>query len=485
MINLGGFFRTLPNKLILMKYPILLICSLILLIAGGCDSDPEPGIVLDPKGEAAARLGIDFECSRGEVQIYFKIVGHAKPSAEVMANGDNTGDWINTFFSRTDNGWTLGIGANENEGFYERRATVRLSAGDSYYTFEIRQDPKIQVSTSFDFSKPFAAEAKRYDAVFRSNGELSFQFVFDGPEWIKRTVTKEGDNVTLSMDFPENPGVGKAVIMKVYLNGKNVLSYTLRQAPAEFPEDLDIILRGAGELFVQLGDDIKNIRRIKKLSIYGDMNSLDFQTLRQLFFRNEKNTPPDLSLDLSGVNVVRGDRCPYPELVSQIPGEPIATIDNYLPDYAFKDAANLASIELPFSIEQIGTHCFEYCLNLKTITIPDNVRAIWIYPFMHCRSLHEIKMTEYSLLTTIYGCAFTTPGRLNSLYLPETLTNVDNDSFVSCRADSLIVNWQEPPLFPAIPHTRNCTLFVPQGTKELYEASPCWGKFENIVEQNF
>jgi hypothetical protein len=46
-----------------------------------------------------------------------------------------------------------------------------------------------------------------------------------------------------------------------------------------------------------------------------------------------------------------------------------------LGDYCFINCSNLRSIEIPRSVERLGTNCFKGCLELKTVRISKNLNT--------------------------------------------------------------------------------------------------------------
>ena len=113
----------------------------------------------------------------------------------------------------------------------------------------------------------------------------------------------------------------------------------------------------------------------------------------------------------------------------------------HIGNYAFNNCP-FSNIIIPNSVTSIGNYSFSYCQKLKNITIPNSVASIGMSAFYYCKSLESVT----SLITT-----------------PFTL---GSRTFV--LSDSTATKYE--------------TLYVPVGTKALYEATDGWNKFNNIVE---
>lgn len=101
--------------------------------------------------------------------------------------------------------------------------------------------------------------------------------------------------------------------------------------------------------------------------------------------------------------------------------------------------------------------------------------------FRLCNKLSEITISPNSILTTIGAQTFTTGCRLSSLYIPESVVNIDDIAFKSCSVDKLYVNWENPTMIDCVP--RGDTLIVPKGLKSIYEETPKWNQYKHILEE--
>ena len=76
---------------------------------------------------------------------------------------------------------------------------------------------------------------------------------------------------------------------------------------------------------------------------------------------------------------------------------------------------------------------------------------------------------------------------ITMVILPEQITNLEHSCFEGCEYLTEIYNFSHDPqgcmstTFEDY-HYENCTLYVPRGTKEIYEQVPVWGSFRHIEE---
>lgn len=137
--------------------------------------------------------------------------------------------------------------------------------------------------------------------------------------------------------------------------------------------------------------------------------------------------------------------CPtdYPVKNVTLPAGIIRIVDNAMEHCGF-----IESIVLPEGLEVIEMAAFEYCDALKSITIPSTLKEAGTYLFG----------TPY---TEDDFCA-----------LQEIHSNHKAPGNIKMDGDPL-----------ATINKNTCALYVPKGTKALYEAAPGWKDFKNIVEE--
>ncbi len=183
------------------------------------------------------------------------------------------------------------------------------------------------------------------------------------------------------------------------------------------------------------------------------------------------------------------------------------------------------SITIPSSVKKIEAGIFSQCEKLENIVIPETVDEInTAHMFFRCRELKDVQLTEHTkeLGTAVFwGCT-----SLTSIRLPEQVEKIGDQAFWECpgltsltfpasvnhfgemafgRSTSLkeirVLNPTPPRLVYASFgtfgdfDTKNCTLYVPKGSKPAYLAKipagyysiTSWGAYfrddrDNIVE---
>lgn len=206
---------------------------------------------------------------------------------------------------------------------------------------------------------------------------------------------------------------------------------------------------------------------------------------------------------------------------------------------SFYGCKNLTFIVLPNSIETIEEKAFIFCSGLKEILIPENVVNIGTGVFSSCHNIEQIKVAENNHVydsrqgcnaiihkaskTLVAGCkntiipdeviiigdeAFSAHFRLTQIFIPESvkeigkeafsftylksinlpkgLTSIGKNAFGSCNDLRMVESYIERPF--AVDkilgyNAKDCKLVVPKGTKELYEMTPGWDVFSEIVER--
>ena len=202
-------------------------------------------------------------------------------------------------------------------------------------------------------------------------------------------------------------------------------------------------------------------------------------------------------------------------------------------EFVFNNCQNLSSVKLPSEITAISKRAFGWCISLKNIELPAGITSIGDEAFINCRSLQNINLP--SGITTIGSGAFWNCSNLTNVILPSALTSIGYLAFVSCsnlanvtlssnitsigssafsdckslknltiskdvtsikdirfnndyedlELESVYVAWENPieagSFFDRI-NISNCTLYVPQGTKEAYANADVWKDFRNIIE---
>ena len=140
---------------------------------------------------------------------------------------------------------------------------------------------------------------------------------------------------------------------------------------------------------------------------------------------------------------------------------------NDLKDVSFWNNTTLTSFdELQYftSIPDIYGNTFSGCTSLTSVVLPQSITHIYYYAFRNCRKLQAIVLPKF--VTTIGTGCFQNCTCLRSVT-------------IHCPDPSGIALGDEA--FGGITLAA-CTLYVPQGTKALYEKAPVWKDFGQIIE---
>ena len=196
--------------------------------------------------------------------------------------------------------------------------------------------------------------------------------------------------------------------------------------------------------------------------------------------------------------------------------------------FAFNGCSSLTSIELPNSLTTIDEAAFRECSSLTSVTLTSNLTSIEIHAFIGCSQLKEVRynvlddlvtyiQTDHPEIVVDYdsNCDFKyyqNNKEITSLKIPAGITSIGKNVFqkyngiqsltfspaltsisdlqFSCdftNLKSVYVGWQDPiaaGTFFGDADMSNCTLYVPQGTKNTYSKADVWKNFGKIIEYN-
>ena len=274
--------------------------------------------------------------------------------------------------------------------------------------------------------------------------------------WLVVSPASGTGNNTLTFTAEANAPVGtRKAIMTITATGIGSQMITVTQVGCNVLLNIT-----AGGLASALTAD--ELSTISNLTLTGTIDASDFKTMRD-------KMPLLAVLYLNGVTIVayngkggtyysRWGNYNYPA--------------NAIPDYTFlnpdtrKSKTSLISIVLPSSVTSIEDNAFANCIGLTTFTIPSSVTSIGDGAFAGCSGLTTF--TIPSSVTSIGEGAFDSCSGLTSITTTR-LTPIDlsSSSYVFYRVNKT-----------------TCTLYVPVGSKSVYQAADQWKDFTNIVEKD-
>ena len=152
---------------------------------------------------------------------------------------------------------------------------------------------------------------------------------------------------------------------------------------------------------------------------------------------------------------------------------------------AFSYCSGLTSLTLPAGITSIGDIAFCDCSGLTSLTLPAGITEIGYSAFQGCSGLTSLTLPAG--ITKIGDCAFYGCSGLTSLTLPAGITEIGYGAFANCSGlTSIYVYAEKVPKIGSDEFTgvnaKECTLYVPMGTRDDYRGSDFGDYFENIVE---
>lgn len=151
---------------------------------------------------------------------------------------------------------------------------------------------------------------------------------------------------------------------------------------------------------------------------------------------------------------------------------------------AFPGCTNLTSVVIPNSVTSMD-FAFYGCTSLTSVDIPDSVAIIYSSTFADCYALTSVNIG--SGVKEIMDWAFSNCKCLSSVTIPRNVSSIHGSVFHNCSSLLKVTSLSEAPNNIAASAFSNetyrqGTLYVPEGTKDLYSRFDGWRNFLNIVE---
>ena len=156
----------------------------------------------------------------------------------------------------------------------------------------------------------------------------------------------------------------------------------------------------------------------------------------------------------------------------------------WIGNFAFYNSG-ITHVELPDTLDYLGSAAFEYAFLLKDITWGRYLYRIGADAFQHCHSLDSVSIPDG--VQEIGAQAFRYCWNLKSITIPESTTSISFNAFAQCNALSSIYNYAKTPQYDLSTdafdevNKSTCILYVPKQSVELYRKAGVWKDFTNII----
>lgn len=320
--------------------------------------------------------------------------------------------------------------------------------------------------------------------------------------WLKTSISECSGSGIFSIAADDNltnySRVGKLIVSSSF-EGIPDKTITITQEGA--PKSIQLT---AGNLINSLTPE--ELKTLKGLAISGTIDARDFKTMRNLM--------PQLTyIDIENSTILQYTGTEGTEDITSV-----TYPANTIPQFAFwvnnTEVRNysLKKIIFPSNLVSVGMRSFIYCAALDNLILPNTVTSVERSAFFFCSALKKLtlsnslknigrtafyycdKLTNFKMPETVVSIgdfAFQYCWGIHSLEIPATVTSIGQEAFANCsNLSSISVFSRSPQSMSLLTNVFNfvnrgtCTLYVPNGTKSLYQAASQWKDFLTIAEMN-
>ena len=170
-----------------------------------------------------------------------------------------------------------------------------------------------------------------------------------------------------------------------------------------------------------------------------------------------------------------------------LPSRTSVTLPNSVKEigrYAFSGCSNLRDINMP-GVESIGESAFSGCSGLSQLYLPSSLTNIDDYAFYGCSGLIRIISDNSNSLSSIGEGSFQNCASLPYIIIPQSVTSIGAGAFTGCNQLTAVqVKTATPINLTSQPFSnyQNATLYVPFGSRSNYIAANYWKDFKSITE---
>ena len=163
-------------------------------------------------------------------------------------------------------------------------------------------------------------------------------------------------------------------------------------------------------------------------------------------------------------------------------GEP-SSIDDWTEGNIVIPHTVVGSDGIEYQVKGLSDMAFFGCYAINSITMPEGITNIGNTAFYQCTELTSVSLPES--LQSIGEEAFLFCENLPEVIIPQNVTSIGLSAFYGCdNLTEVTVAWTEPIAIDeeCFSNAANATLYVPFGTKAAYKAATGWKEFGKIVD---
>lgn len=440
------------------------------------------------------------------------------PFEYVIADKDK--GWITPVETKSMQTTVLTFNVAQNESLQKREGTITIKSGELSETVTVYQageQPTIVITQN---TYEVSGKGETIKVEINSNVEFSVSIPATYSAWIQeaaepRALSTHTKYFTISANPETQSRTGEILFTSQEHNLTEKV--TIQQNALSDDDYTTVHVPTKGSLASVLAENNLEASSIVLLKITGEINDVDM-----IEIRNMSNL---ISLDISGTNLTEVPAGTFQEL-KNLKKVILPNTLTLIRQNAFKESG-LQSIEIPASVETIESTAFKNCTALTTVTfekgsqlktiqggasslyygaffgctsltsieIPASVETIGSTAFRGCTALTTVTFEKGSQLKTIRGGRDRFTYYYGAFYGLPNLKTVDMSACTQVEeiGDSAFANCSSLQLFKIgtvdPPHTSGgefsglpsySVLKVPAGTENQYRTLAGWGSFSNI-----
>ena len=147
--------------------------------------------------------------------------------------------------------------------------------------------------------------------------------------------------------------------------------------------------------------------------------------------------------------------------------------------------SGITEIDIPEGVRTLERYTFQYCVDLQKVTLPQSLETINVAALSHC-GFKEVVIPDN--VTVIGDYAFDYCELLEKVVIGKRVESIGHYAFDGCKRLKTIISNIQADVLPNISNTvfsniaEGSVLYVPKGTKSVYENTSGWNNFDRIVE---